>query len=198
MARNNYQYSSGAPLGEARMRSIYRMSDAQANWAQTDPSQPDYIKNKELAEQHRIILVDGQEFLDSSNDSGHLDFVSGKNISLKVEGNKLIISVEGSGGEGGECWCEEYVEGDGIDIIENAYGEKVVSIEPCYIVDLIKKQLRNIPIANEETAGLVKASKEISVDRHGTMNIKEVQMDKIVQGETLIIINGGDFDLIPQ
>jgi hypothetical protein len=30
--------------------SFYRMSDAPPNWAQNDPSQPDYIANKDLAE----------------------------------------------------------------------------------------------------------------------------------------------------
>ena len=47
----------------ARMRSIYRMSDAQPDWAQDDPSQPDYIKNKEYAERFRPISVNGQEVL---------------------------------------------------------------------------------------------------------------------------------------
>jgi hypothetical protein len=44
MATNNYYNNSSA---SSRMRSIYRMSDAQPDWTQDDPSQPDYIKNKE-------------------------------------------------------------------------------------------------------------------------------------------------------
>lgn len=53
-----------------RMHSIYRLSDAQPDWAETDPSQPDYIKNK-------------------------LEFIAGDNITIRVEDNKIIISAQG-------------------------------------------------------------------------------------------------------
>lgn len=53
-----------------RMHSIYRLSDAQPDWAETDPSQPDYIKNK-------------------------LEFIAGDNITIRVEDNKVIISAQG-------------------------------------------------------------------------------------------------------
>ena len=52
------------------MMSIYRMSDAPPDWAQDDPSQPDYIKNK-------------------------LQLVAGENIVLKQVGNKVVISAVG-------------------------------------------------------------------------------------------------------
>jgi hypothetical protein len=35
------------PTARVGMSSIYRMSDAPPNWAQDDPTQPDYIKNKD-------------------------------------------------------------------------------------------------------------------------------------------------------
>lgn len=112
------------------MRSIYRMSDAQPNWAQDDPSQPDYIKNKELAEKFRPVSVDGQEILDDSYQSGGLNLVSGKNVSLQVSGNTVTISAKSSGDSpGGDYDYPEYIEGEGIDITENALGQRAISIE---------------------------------------------------------------------
>ena len=196
-----------------RMYSIYRMSDSQPDWAQDDPSQPDYIKNKELAEKFRPISVDGQEVLDDSYKSGGLNLVSGdnveistqgnsvvisakggestpdtvrpiyvenqevlgdsassgelnlvggKNVTLDVEGNTVIISARSSGGEGGGCDCPEYIEGDGIDITENTKGQQVISIE----------------------------NNSISDDM-----IESVSIDKIVQKEGFtLILNGGSID----
>lgn len=196
-----------------RMYSIYRMSDSQPDWAQDDPSQPDYIKNKELAEKFRPISVDGQEvlgdsyksgglnlvsgdnveistqgnsvvisakggegtpdtvrpiyvenqeILGNSASSGELNLVGGKNVTLEVEGNTVVISARSSGGEGGGCDCPEYVEGDGIDITENTKGQQVISIE----------------------------NNSISDDM-----IESVSIDKIVQKEGLtLILNGGSID----
>lgn len=53
-----------------RMHSIYRLSDAQPDWSETDPSQPDYIKNK-------------------------LELIAGDNITIRTENNKVIISAQG-------------------------------------------------------------------------------------------------------
>lgn len=175
------------------MRSIYRMSDTQPDWAETDPSQPDYIKNKELAERFRPVSVDGEEVLDdsyesgnlnlvggdnvdisvengsikisakvpeipdaptqdtdtvrpiyvngeevlnNSTESGELNLVGGKNVKLAVEGNMIIISAsDGGSSEGGDGECIEYVEGAGIDITENIYGQQEISIEPGAISD---------------------------------------------------------------
>lgn len=210
MATNNYYNSSTS--SSSRMRSIYRMSDAQPDWAQTDPEQPDYIKNKEMAEKFRPIsvngqevlddsyasgnlnivsgdnveistegnsvkisaksstdsvrpvYVNGQEVLDSNSDSGELNLVGGNNVTLKAEGNTITISAKssGGGGSGGDCDCPEYVEGEGIDIIENEYGQRVVSIEDGSISD----------------------------DK-----IESISMDKIVQKEGMtLILNGGSID----
>ena len=135
MATNNYYNNSSTST--SRMRSIYRMSDAQPDWAQDDPSQPDYIKNKEQAEKFRPISVNGQEVLDDSYSSGSLNLVGGNNVTLKAEGNTITISAKasGGGGSGGDCDCPEYIEGDGIDIVENEYGQRVVSIEDGAISD---------------------------------------------------------------
>lgn len=133
MATNNYYNNSST--SSSRMRSIYRMSDAQPNWAQDDPSQPDYIKNKEQAEKFRPVSVNGEEVLDDSYSSGSLNLVGGKNVILDVEGNTITISAKSSGGTGGDCDCPEYIEGDGIDITENKLGQQVISIEDGSISD---------------------------------------------------------------
>lgn len=79
--------------GTVRMQSIYRMSDAPPNWAQDDPTQPDYIANKDQAEKLRPISVDGELMLDDTHESGGLNFVSGDNVTLTAEGNSIRISV---------------------------------------------------------------------------------------------------------
>lgn len=186
MATKDY-YTSSTSTGGSRMRSIYRMSDAQPDWAETDPSQPDYIKNKELAERFRPVSVNGEEVLDDSyrsgnlnlvggdnvdisvengsikisakvpeipdipsvqdtdtvrpiyvngeeilndtTESGELNLVGGKNVTLAVEGNMVVISASGGGSPEGGGDCPEYIEGEGIDITENIYGQREISIE---------------------------------------------------------------------
>jgi hypothetical protein len=173
--------------GTVRMQSIYRMSDAPPNWAQDDPTQPDYIANKDEAEKLRPISVDGEPMLDDTHESGGLNFVSGdnvtltaegnsirisargggestdtvrpiqvegeevlndssesgalnlvggKNVTLFVSGNSVVISASGSGeGGGGDCDCPEIIEGEGIDVVENLKGQKVISLEKGAITD---------------------------------------------------------------
>ena len=89
-------------------KSIYRVSDAQPNWAQTDPSQPDYIKNRDLAQEVRPISVNGVEFLSNEVESGELNFVAGRNVTLTTKNNSIIISATGEGG-GGDI---PYFDGD--------------------------------------------------------------------------------------
>lgn len=55
-------------VGSVKQMSIYRVSDAPPDWAQDDPSQPDYIKNKPR-------------------------LVAGENIMLTKTGNTIIISA---------------------------------------------------------------------------------------------------------
>jgi antitoxin component of MazEF toxin-antitoxin module len=190
------------------------MSDAPPNWSQDDPTQPDYIKNKEEAEKLRPIYVNGEEILDDTHESGPLNLVEGDNVNLEVQGNNVIISATGggtaepqpeeyrpiqvegqevltkdnsgalnlkggknvelfvdgndvyitatgTGGEGsGDCDCPDIIEGDGIDIVETPYGEKVVSLEKYSITDDY---------------------------------IKSVSMDKLIQTEGVaLILNGGN------
>ena len=122
--------------GFGKMKSIYRMSDPQPNWEQTDPSQPDYIKNKEGAQEVRPIKVNGEDFLSANVESGAVNLVAGRNITLSTEGNDVIISAKSSGGgDSGGCDCPDYIEGDGIDITETPYGQRVVSLEENSISD---------------------------------------------------------------
>lgn len=83
-------------LSKVNMSSIYRMSDAPPNWAQDDPTQPDYIKNKEKAEKLRPIYVNGQQILTDTRESGPLNLVEGENVHLTVadNGNSVVISAE--------------------------------------------------------------------------------------------------------
>lgn len=178
------------PTARVGMSSIYRMSDAPPNWSQNDPTQPDYIANKELAEKLRPIYVNGEQILDDTHESGPLNLVEGDNVELVAEGNNVIISAKsvapieptpeeyrpiqvegqevlglensgalnlkggknvelyvdgndvyitatGGGGEGpdGDCDCAEIIEGEGIDIVDTPYGQKIVSLEKGAITD---------------------------------------------------------------
>jgi antitoxin component of MazEF toxin-antitoxin module len=178
------------PVARVGMSSIYRMSDAPPNWSQDDPTQPDYIKNKEEAEKLRPIYINGEQILDDTHESGPLNLVEGDNVELVAEGNNVIISAKsvaptdptpeeyrpiqvegqevlglensgalnlkggknvelyvdgndvyitatggGSEGPGGECDCAEIIEGEGIDIVDTPYGQKIVSLEKGAITD---------------------------------------------------------------
>jgi antitoxin component of MazEF toxin-antitoxin module len=79
----------------------------------------------------RPIYVNGEEILGNTAESGELNLVGGKNVTLAVQGNMVVISAKSGGGssEGGGCDCPEYIEGEGIDITENIYGQREISIE---------------------------------------------------------------------
>jgi hypothetical protein len=145
------------PVARVGMSSIYRMSDAPPNWSQDDPTQPDYIKNKEEAEKLRPIYVNGEQMLDDTHESGPLNLVSGRNVELAVDGNNVIISAKGGGGEGpgGSCDCPEIVEGDGIDVVETPYGQKIVSLEKGAITDDYINSISVSKLVQEETTKLV-------------------------------------------
>lgn len=89
-----------------------------------------------LPEEYRPILVEGKEVLDKTN-SGGLNLKGGNNVKLFVEGNDVYITATGGGGEGpgGDCGCPVIIDGEGIDIIDTPYGEKVISLEKGAITD---------------------------------------------------------------
>lgn len=115
-----------------KFKSIYRVSDAQPNWAQTDPSQPDYIKNRDMAQEVRPIYINGEPFLSSDPDSGAVNLVAGNNVILTTKDNNIIIQSVG-GGEGGATTT--YLEGEGIDIVQNEFGQFVITLEENAIKD---------------------------------------------------------------
>ena len=122
--------------GYGKMKSIYRMSDPQPDWSQTDPSQPDYIKNKEGAQEVRPVYVNGEEVLSANVSSGPLNLVAGRNIAMKAEGNNVIIASTASGGGEGSCDCLELIEGECIDIIDDeVLGKRTIALEKGSITD---------------------------------------------------------------
>lgn len=134
-----YYYIGSASAGSGRMHSIYRMSDAQPDWVETDPSQPDYIKNKELVERFRPILVNSEEILDDSYQSGNLNLVSGENVTLEVQGNTVVISAKSGGGssEDGDSALQEIEVDTGLKVSDKAENKQTISIddEVIFILD---------------------------------------------------------------
>ena len=73
------------------------------------------------------------DVLDDTYESGKVNFVSGNNVTLKAEGNKIIISARQAASDGnGNIVYEgvEYIEGTGIDITDAEDGQKMISLEP--------------------------------------------------------------------
>ena len=125
-------------------RNVQYIQSPQSDWSQTDPSKPDYIKNKEEAEKVRPIAVNGNEFLSDSRESGAVNFVEGRNISLETEGNSIKISAVVDAIE------SDYVEGKGIDIVQNDEGQRVISIEPGSIGSEMIESVSTKQITQEE------------------------------------------------
>ena len=142
--------------GYGKMKSIYRMSDPQPNWEQTDPSQPDYIKNKEGAQEVRPIYVNGEEVLSADVTSGPLNLVAGRNIALAADGNNVIIAATSSGGGGGSCDCPELIEGECIDIIDDEIrGQKTISLEKGSITDEYIESISMSKLVQDENEILI-------------------------------------------
>lgn len=132
---------------------VYRMSDTQSDMKQTDPSQPDYVKNKELVQDVRPILINGNAFLGAKPETGPVNFVAGKNVSLDAEGNTIVITATGGGGSGGGGF--DIVEGVGIDVKLNNQGKKVVSLEPNSITDDYVKNVSVSKLIADDTTILI-------------------------------------------
>lgn len=75
----------------------------QPDWTQDNEKAPDYIKNKEIAEQYRPVYIDGIEALSHERTSGPLNLTSGDGIQISKENDMIIISAlqSGSGGDAG-------------------------------------------------------------------------------------------------
>ena len=149
------------------------MSDAPPDWAQEDASQPDYIANKDLAEKLRPILVNGKLVLDDTHESGPLELVNGRGVSLVVDGNRVIINTTNPGSEEpGESAL--YVAGDGILIQETSDATKAISIDEGYInKTLIKPVLEPL----ERTLGETNDSIAILIGEDANLSIRAIATD---------------------
>ena len=127
------ELSTQKPL-RGNAKAIYRLSDPQPNWAQDDPSQPDYIKNKDQAQEVRPIQINGKEVLSEKPEGGPVNFQAGKNISITHQGNTIVFSANGTA-DGDIVAGDEVIEGEGIDIQYNEQGQKIISLEPGAIND---------------------------------------------------------------
>lgn len=121
------------PTARVGMSSIYRMSDAPPNWAQDDPTQPDYIKNKQEAEKLRPIYVNGKLVLDDTHESGPVNLVEGENVAIIVDGNNVIFNVTNSGSEEPEINIIDYISGEGIVISDVNNNVAIISIDKNYV-----------------------------------------------------------------
>lgn len=153
---------------------IHIVKGPQPDWQETDPTQPDYIKNKEEAEQYRPVSIDGQEVLSSDRESGELNLISGENVSITKTEEGIVISAEGGGGTGGGDGTT-FVEGDGIDLSGEG-AEKTISIQ-----------------ADENDFEFVNGSLKIAEGAIDGDEIGSVSIDKIVPKEGFtLILNGGN------
>lgn len=144
MSFDNNSNLPSAAIARVGMKSIYRLSDAQPNWDQEDPSQPDYIKNKDEAEQLRPVYVDGVLVLNESRDSGPLNFISGDNVLLTLKSGAIVVSANPGGTYG------NVVGGDGIDITDGASGQKIVSLKKDFIVSEYVKSISSEKIIHTD------------------------------------------------
>ena len=129
------KFTSLDPTAKVGMSSIYRMSDAPPNWSQDDPTQPDYIANKKMAEKLRPIYVNGALVLDDTHESGLLNLVGGSGVSIVVEGNNVIFETT----EGEDSEDFNYLPGNGITIFDAVDGYKTIAIDELYLLDKIVK-----------------------------------------------------------
>jgi hypothetical protein len=169
----------------------------------------------------RPILVNGEEFLTNEVESGVLNLVAGKNVTLTTNGNNLIISSSGSGGgsdQPGECDCPDYVGGLGISISKGSDGKRIIKLANEGVTE---QQLADESVASDKIATGAVESKHVSdnaiLSKHlqvssvqtrniatGAIqnyhlsdgiiedrNIKSISFNKIVQDENDVLILNG-------
>jgi hypothetical protein len=98
-------------------------------------------------------LINGNAFLGEKPETGPVNFVAGKNVSLDAEGNTIVITATGGGGSGGGGF--DIVEGAGIDVKLNNQGKKVVSLEPNSITDDYVKNVSVSKLVADDTTILI-------------------------------------------
>lgn len=184
------------------------MSDAPPNWAQDDPSQPDYIANRDKAELQ--ILVNGEEF--TQTDEGvvePLQLKAGSNIQLEktveklggVDVNTITINATGGGESAGVSGIQvddleltgkvSFRAGSGAYIyaekLEN--GESIISIatgvidpeESTYVAG------DGIELVKKEDKYAISIAGNIQADKIATVYASSLINDT----EQILILNGG-------
>lgn len=107
------------------MQSIQQVASIQPDWAQEDDKKPDYIKNKEIAEQVRPISIDGQEFLSEDRNSGVLNIIGTNGVLVSANNGSLCISGPGPNPELEIC-CETIKKVYNQEYLTNEKGEYIV------------------------------------------------------------------------
>ena len=197
------KFTSLDPTAKVGMSSIYRMSDAPPNWSQNDPTQPDYIANKELAEKLRPIYVNGNQFLDDSHESGVLDLVGGTGISIVIQDNKVVFNRDES--EDSEKF--NYLPGNGITISDAVNGYKTITIDELYLrnkvivpqleplLDILKSQTGTLAVLvgadnNKSVREIAREVSQEEITEWFSQNSKEETiLDQLDELKTLIDID---------
>ena len=193
---------------EVEMEGAMIVHNPQPDWAQDDPKKPDYIKNKEIAEQYRPIVVEGKGFLPEARESGEIEFRGDKGIVLQTEGNTLLITntlkdqieevyvkkeVEGKTVEDGILIKKLKAESERAKDAEEKISKKLIGIDTT-VVEFVNSQIKNIPIATEDAIGLVKSSTKenmITVLEDGSMEVSSLNVNKLSQTSgDILILNG--------
>lgn len=103
----------------------------------------------------RPISINGTNFLDNTVQSGGLDFVAGRNIDLAVRGNSIVINSTASGEEGGGD-CQEFIEGEGVDLIyDDLTNKTTISLEKSFITDEYVKSISTTKLIQEQGTTLI-------------------------------------------
>ena len=177
----------GNPSGTVNSMSFYRVSDAQPNWAQTDPSQPDYISNKNLAE--LPIIVDGEEFTQHENDAMEpIEFRSGKNVHLET-------SIEEYPGTNGSRYKNIItINADGVD----GSSEREISINGKEVKGNINfeqgKGIQLITVPGQDSVTIrVASTEEIPQQREFSIDGQLVEGNiEFISGEGIQLSNAGN------
>lgn len=157
------------------MWNIYRMSDAPPDWDQDDPSQPDYIKNKDQAEKFRPIYINGEEILDDTHESGPLNLVGGDNIILTTEGNSVTISSTGGSGD-----CDH----PDITITEEASTEELDD----EVYEVVRKLITDKQNSHNIIASIVHVPTKQYVDKQFSISARDIVVtEKTEQDNTDLV-----------
>lgn len=136
------------------------------DWAQTNPSDPGYIKNKDIAERYRPILINGKEFLSHDRESGPLNIVGLDGILVSHKDGALCISGDPNTENSSCCenvnkiYYQEYLKNENGDYVLDENGQKIPVGNPSgLLVDEIKRATIAENEINDKIAALFSVEK---------------------------------------